>query len=85
MLDRLRDVFSSFEKHDVRCVVIGGIADIQTSTPGLAFADAWAGKTTMEYGGRKLQVASRAHLIAAKRASGRPVDLEDVRLLELEE
>ena len=28
-------------------------------------------------------ILSKPHLIAAKRAAGRPVDLEDVRVLEL--
>jgi hypothetical protein len=41
MLNRLKDVFASFERH------------------------------------------SKADLVASKKAAGRPVDLEDVRLLEL--
>ena len=45
MLNRLKDVFASFQRHDVQYVVIGGIA--------------------------------------SKRGAGRPVDLEDIRLLEL--
>jgi len=144
MLNRLRDVFASFQEHEVRYVVIGGIAavlhgvpratfdldilieadpgnarrlldslleaglgtaslttvdellaneitifkdrvriDVQTSTPGLGFADAWRNRETMEYDGQTFHVISRADLIASKRAAGRKVDLEDVRLLEL--
>jgi len=143
MLNRLQDVFRSFQNRDVRYVVIGGIAavlhgvpratfdldvlveaapenvrrllealeeaglhtaslttveavldneitifkdlvrvDVQTSTPGLRFEDAWADRVSMEYGGQRFHVVSREHLIAAKRAAGRRVDLEDVRLLE---
>ena len=56
--------------------------DVQTSTPGLLFADAWANRLSMQYEGQPFHVVSRADLIRAKRAAGRPVDLEDVRLLE---
>ena len=37
----------------------------------------------MRYQGQAFFVASRADLIASKRASGRAVDLDDVRQLEL--
>ena len=37
----------------------------------------------MEYQGEPFFVVSRKDLIQSKKASGRPVDLEDVRLLEL--
>ena len=144
MLNRLQSVFASFQSHDVRYVVIGGIAavlhgvpratfdldilieptasnaerllqalrqagfgtadlvdaqgilaneitvfndlvriDVQSSTPGLAFQDAWNRRETMDYQGQKFYVASRQDLIASKRAAGRPRDLEDVRILEL--
>jgi hypothetical protein len=143
MLNQLKHVFASFEKHRVRYVVIGGIAavlhgvpratfdldilieatpenatrllkaleeaelgtaalttpqdvlaheitvfqdfvriDVQTSTPGLRFEDAWSRVRPMEFEGQTFQVISREDLIVSKRASGRPVDLEDVRLLE---
>ena len=58
--------------------------DVQTSTPGIEFAAAWQRRETMEYRGQKFHVLSREDLIASKRASGREVDLEDARLLELE-
>ena len=144
MLNRLKDVFASFQQHDVQYVVIGGIAavlhgvpratfdldilieptpvnvrrlldallaaglataslttpaevlaneitifrdrvriDVQTATPGLAFAAAWSHRETMNYDGQDFFVVCKADLIAAKRAAGRTVDLEDVRLLEL--
>ncbi|NOZ06398.1 MAG: hypothetical protein GXP41_08630 [Chloroflexi bacterium] len=144
MLNRLQGVFASFHKHDVRYVVIGGIAavlhgvpratfdldiliqatpdnaqrlldallearlgtaslisadellaheitifkdrvrvDVQTATPGLLFEDAWRNREKMKYQGQTFYVVSRNDLIASKRAAGREVDLEDVRLLEL--
>lgn len=56
--------------------------DVQTSTPGLVFQDAWAGRETMTYQGQEFYVVSRKDLMASKLAAGRPVDLEDVRLLK---
>jgi len=143
MLNRLKDVFASLQRHDVRYVVIGGIAavlhgvpratfdldlfidatsdnaqrlldalaesgmgtahlttaadllaheitifqdrvriDVQTSTPGLIFAEAWGGRVTMAYEGQEFRVVSRAHLIRSKRASGRDIDLQDASILE---
>ena len=144
MLHRLTDVFRSLQNHEVRYVVIGGIAavlygvpratfdldilieatpenaqrlldalleaglasaaltnvqhlldneitifkdrvriDVQTSTPGLFFQDGWSRRVTMTYQRQDFYVVSKADLIAAKKAAGRAVDLEDVRLLEL--
>jgi hypothetical protein len=144
MLNLLKDVFASLQRHEVEYLVIGGIAavlhgvpratfdldllinptpanasrlleallearlgtaslitadellaqeitifkdrvriDVQTSTPGLVFEGAWLRRETMDYQGQQFYVASRDDLIASKRAAGRPVDLEDVRLLEL--
>jgi hypothetical protein len=146
MLNRLKVVFESFQQHEVKYVVIGGIAavlygvpratfdldilikatpenarrlldalleagmgaasltnvddilsneitifkdrvliDVQTPTPGLRFRDAWKHRKTMEYQGQSFYVASREDLLSSKRASGKDVDLEDVRLLELPE
>ena len=144
MLNRLKGVFKSFQQHDVRYVVIGGIAavlygvpratfdldilieatpenaqrlidalidagmgtavltnsdeimsneitifkdrvriDVQLLTPGLQFEKAWSRKQTMQYQGQNFYVVSIEDLIRSKRAAGRDVDLEDVRLLEL--
>lgn len=146
MLNRLKEVFKSFQEHKVKYVVIGGIAsilhgvpratfdldifieatsentqrlldslvdaglvtasltnvedvlaneitifkdrvriDVQTLTPGLKFQDAWKRKETMDYQGQKFYVLSLQDLISSKKASGRDVDLEDVRLLEQSE
>lgn len=143
MLNRLQGVFESFRSHEVRYLVIGGIAailhgvpratfdldilieaneanaerllaalrsagfatatmidtkgllakeitifrdrvrlDVQTSTPGIRFEDAWERRVMMEFRGQSFPVLSRADLIASKRAAGRTRDLEDVRLLE---
>ena len=144
MLNRLQDVFRSFQQHDVRYVVIGGIAailhgvpratfdlgllieatpenarrlldamtdaglataslttpdnvldneitifrdrvrlDVQTSTPGITFLAAWERRDTVEYRGQAFHILCKQDLIASKRAAGREVDLEDVRLLEI--
>lgn len=144
MLNRYRDVFKSLSAHEVRYLVIGGIAaivhgvprmtfdldilieatpdnaqrlldafleaglgtaalttpddllaieimvfndrvriDVQTRTPGLVFADAWSRRDAIEHKGQEVHIACRQDLIASKLAAGRPVDLEDVRLLRL--
>jgi hypothetical protein len=146
MLDRLKGVFASFDSHDVRYVVIGGVAailhgvprstfdvdiliettpqnarrllealtdaglgtaalttpeevlanaitvfedrvriDVQTATPGITFRDAWARRKTVNYRGQPFHILSRDDVIATKLASGRPVDLEDVRVLRSDE
>jgi len=59
--------------------------DVQTSTPGVSFEDAWRRRKTLNYQGQDFFVLSKEDLIANKRASARKVDLEDVRLLELPE
>ena len=56
--------------------------DVQTSTPGLVFREAWSRRVTMNYKGQTLEVVSLTDLIASKQASGRAVDLEDVRILQ---
>jgi hypothetical protein len=144
MLNRLKGVFKSFQQHEVKYLVIGGIAvvlygvpratfdldilieatpknaqrlldalidagmgtatltnvdeilaneitifkdrvriDVQISTPGLQFETAWERKQDMHYQGQTFYVVSLDDLIRSKRAAGRDIDLEDVRLLEL--
>ena len=144
MLNRLTGVFRSFQKHEVRYLVIGGIAsilhgvpratfdldiliratrenaqklldalieagfgtaalttpedilnneitvlkdfvriDVQTRTPGLTFDESWQRKEIMTYREQSFYVVSKTDLIASKKASGRPIDLEDARLLEI--
>lgn len=146
MLNRLQDVFKSFQEHDVRYVVIGGIAsvlhgvpratfdldilieatpknaerllhalldaglgtasltsvedllaheitvfkdrvriDVQTSTLGVSFDQAWNHRQTVSYQGQSFFILSKEDLIRSKRAAGRAVDLDDVRLLEASE
>lgn len=142
MLNRLQNVFASLQKHEVKYLVIGGIAavlhgvpratfdldifieaspenaqrlldafieaqlgtaslisaeellaheitifkdrvriDVQTSTPGLIFDEAWERRETMRYQGQAFYALSRSDLIASKLAAGREKDLEDVRML----
>jgi hypothetical protein len=57
--------------------------DVQTSTPGVRFVDAWSRRRTVAYQGQEFFILAKEDLIRSKRAAGRPVDLEDVRLLEL--
>jgi hypothetical protein len=59
--------------------------DAQTVTLGLNFQEAWEHRETMTYQGQVFYVVSKKDLISSKKASGRDVDLEDVRLLELSE
>jgi hypothetical protein len=59
--------------------------DVQTSTPGIAFADVWRHRKTVAYRGQEFFILSKEDLIASKRAAGRDVDREDVRLLEISE
>jgi len=56
--------------------------DVQTSTPGLTYAEARERRVRMQYQGQVFYVVSREDLIASKRAAGRVIDLEDVRALE---
>ena len=146
MLDQLPTVFASFQKNDVKYLVIGGIAavlygvpratfdldilieptkenaekllialsevgfgtaemtnaqeiidteitiftdrirlDVQTSTPGIRFDDAWNRRVTMTVKGQEFAVVSFVDLVQSKTAAGREVDLEDVRILTSEE
>ena len=143
MLARLPDVFRCLHAHDVRYVVIGGIAaivhgvprttfdvdllieattanaerllaalaeagigsaslttvegllaheitifkdvvriDVQTSTPGISFEDAWSRRVERDIAGTKYWLLSKKDLVESKRAAGRPKDLEDIRVLE---
>ncbi len=143
MLNRLKGVFASFQEHNVKYLVIGGIAailhgvpratfdldilieatpqnarnllnaliaaeigtatlisaeellsneitvfkdrirmDVQTSTPGTNFEEAWKRREKMVFQGQEFYVISKEDLILTKRASGREIDLSDVRLLE---
>ncbi len=56
--------------------------DVQTSTPGIRFDEAWERRVTMNYKGQSMEVVSLTDLISSKRAAGRDVDLQDVEALE---
>jgi hypothetical protein len=56
--------------------------DVQTFTPGLEFGSAWSRREQISFDNVPIPILCKSDLIASKRASGRPVDLEDVRLLE---
>jgi len=89
MLNRLQDVFKSFQQNDVnlahQITVFSDQVriDVQTRTPGIDFADVWRRRETLTYQGQDFFVLSKKDLIASKGAAARKVDLEDVRLLEL--
>ena len=55
---------------------------VQTWTPGILFRDVWPRRLTLETQGQSFYVVTREDLIASKKAAGRIVDLEDVRILE---
>lgn len=57
--------------------------DVQTSTSGIQFEEAWQRRQVMKYGRQEFYVLSREDLIVSKRAAGRTKNLEEVRLLEL--
>ena len=69
-------------KHEITIFRDRVRVDVQTATPGLVFEEAWQRRVEMTYNDHVFLVVSRADLIASKRAAGRAVDLEDVRLLD---
>jgi hypothetical protein len=91
MLDRLRGVFKCLNDLEVDYLVIGGVAAIlhgvprttARARPATRFATGRARAVTMDFRGVAIPVVSREDLIESKRAAGRPVDLEDARLLSL--
>ena len=56
--------------------------DVMTSTTGLVFREAWAGRVTHEVARLPIPFIGRAELLRNKRATGRPKDLADVHALE---
>jgi hypothetical protein len=56
--------------------------DLLTSIDGVEFSEAWPSRISTEYGGQPLPVIGRMHLVANKRASGRPQDLVDADAIE---
>ncbi len=56
--------------------------DVFLSIPGVSFEDAWRGRDTRDAAGVPVQLIAINALIKAKRAKGRPKDLEDITDLE---
>ena len=56
--------------------------DILTSIAGVAFAEAWPRRSTVELWGQPVPVVGRDDLVRNKRALGRPRDIADVAELE---
>lgn len=56
--------------------------DIFTRTPGASFAEAWERREVFLYQGVPVNIIAMPDLLAAKRAAGRQIDLDDVRRLE---
>ena len=57
--------------------------DVQTSTPGLKFSEAWNNKNDFDFQGQIFSMVSKDDLISSKLAAGREKDLEDVRILKI--
>ncbi len=56
--------------------------ELLTEISGVAFADAWPRRETVDLDGVRCFVIAREDLIANKRAAGRPQDLADADFLE---
>jgi hypothetical protein len=56
--------------------------DVLTSITGVDFATAWQGRQIVKWQGYEVAFLGREALLANKRATARPKDLEDVRALE---
>ncbi len=69
MLDQLQSVFASFQKNDVRYLVIGGIAAVLYGVPRATFDLDVLIEATLENAKRLLQAMSEAGLGKASLAS----------------
>jgi hypothetical protein len=58
--------------------------DLVTGIDGVGFDEAWPARVSTTYGDQDVPVIGRAHLVANKRATGRPQDALDADLLERE-
>jgi hypothetical protein len=56
--------------------------DVLTEISGVAFADAWARRVTVQFGEESCAVIGPEELLVNKRAAGRPKDLADAAALE---
>jgi hypothetical protein len=59
--------------------------DLLTTIDAVEFEEAWREREEVEVVGLKVPVVGRRHLLRNKRATGRPKDESDARLLEGEE
>lgn len=59
--------------------------DVMTSAPGIEFQKTWENRNTVKFHGQELHLISKEDLIASKKASGRKQDIEDIRLLRMDE
>ena len=55
--------------------------DVLTSIDGVDFAEAWLERVRVPVDGLEIPVIARRHLLANKRATGRPQDLADISRL----
>jgi predicted nucleotidyltransferase len=56
--------------------------DLLNSISGVTFQEVWNGASEIQLQGERVLVIGKVELIANKRASGRPKDLQDLRTLE---
>lgn len=56
--------------------------DIMTSIDGVTFDEAWGDRLTVTLDGLEVPILGRRHLLANKRATGRPQDIADAERLE---
>lgn len=59
--------------------------DVQTATPGIDFDPAWLNKLIAIFGETEIFIVAKKDLIASKKAAGREVDLQDAKLLEMDQ
>lgn len=57
--------------------------DVLTKVKGLNFSEAWRGKVYVSVKNIDIPALSLDDLMKSKRASGRPEDLEDIKILEM--
>lgn len=75
--DRGMTVFSMFDPANPMCVV-----DLFVAHP-IPFGELWSRSVPVDLAGTTVRIASIPDLITMKRHSGRPLDLDDIRQLEI--
>ncbi|MBI3059703.1 MAG: hypothetical protein HYY81_10425 [Deltaproteobacteria bacterium] len=76
-----KEMLSAFNDEKVDYMIVGAYA-VAAHGVGVEFADAWNQRVELEVEGIRVNVIGRSHLIANKKAVGRPQDLADVARLE---